>query len=101
LVSDEQGEWLRGDVAGILVARFLQIDAVVTPVSSNSAVEKCAIFAQVVRTRIGSPYVISAMQAIKNAQHIAGYEANGGFLLHTPVSTTSSGRIASVSTDIN
>lgn len=86
LVSDEQGEWLRGDVAGILVARFLQIDAVVTPVSSNSAVEKCAIFAQVVRTRIGSPYVISAMQAIKNAQHIAGYEANGGFLLHTPVS---------------
>ncbi|HIG64759.1 MAG TPA: phosphomannomutase [Methyloprofundus sp.] len=86
LVSDEYGEWLRGDVAGILVARFLQIDAVVTPVSSNSALEKCTSFAQVVRTKIGSPYVISAMQAIKNAQHIAGYEANGGFLLHTSVS---------------
>jgi len=85
LVSDEYGEWLRGDIAGLLVARFLQIDAVVTPVSSNSAVEKCASFAQVVRTRIGSPYVIAAMQAIVNAHKVAGYEANGGFLLNTPV----------------
>jgi len=85
LVSDEYGEWLRGDIAGLLVARFLQIDAVVTPVSSNSAVEKCASFAQVVRTRIGSPYVIAAMQSIVNAHKVAGYEANGGFLLNTPV----------------
>ncbi|GFO71083.1 phosphomannomutase [Bathymodiolus japonicus methanotrophic gill symbiont] len=85
LVSDELGIWLRGDVAGILVARFLQIDAVVTPVSSNSALEKCASFSQVVRTKIGSPYVISAMQALGNAQHVGGYEANGGFLLNTSV----------------
>ncbi|GFO76639.1 phosphomannomutase [Bathymodiolus platifrons methanotrophic gill symbiont] len=85
LISDEHGEWLRGDVAGILVARFLQIDAIVTPVSSNSAVEKCASFSQVVRTKIGSPYVISAMQSIVDAQKIAGYEANGGFLLNTSV----------------
>ena len=34
----------------------------VTPVSSNTAVEKSAWFGQVVRTRIGSPYVIEAMQ---------------------------------------
>ncbi|RLA26195.1 MAG: phosphomannomutase [Gammaproteobacteria bacterium] len=86
LISDEHGEWLRGDVAGILVARFLQIDALVTPVSSNSAVEKCASFSRVVRTRIGSPYVISAMQAIIDMPKVAGYEANGGFLLNTPVS---------------
>ena len=85
LVSDEHGEWLRGDVAGILVARFLHIDALVTPVSSNTAVEKCASFAQVVRTQIGSPYVISAMQAMVSAQKVAGYEANGGFLLNTAV----------------
>ncbi|WP_428352955.1 phosphomannomutase [Methyloprofundus sp.] len=86
LVSDEHGEWLRGDVAGILVAQFLQLDAVATPVSSNSAVEKSASFAQVLRTRIGSPYVISAMQSISDAKKIGGYEANGGFLLNTSVS---------------
>lgn len=85
LISDEHGEWLRGDVAGILVAQFLRIDAMVTPVSSNTAVEKCASFSQVVRTKIGSPYVISAMQAISSGQKVAGYEANGGFLLNTPV----------------
>lgn len=85
LISDAQGEWLRGDIAGILAARFLRIAALVTPVSSNSAVEKCASFARVVRTKIGSPYVISAMQAILDTQRVAGYEANGGFLLNTPV----------------
>jgi len=62
LISDERGEWLRGDVAGILAAKWLGADTVVTPVSSNSAVEACGWFGRVVRTRIGSPYVIAAMQ---------------------------------------
>lgn len=85
LVSDETGEWLRGDVAGILVAEFLQADAVVTPVSSNSALEKSKKFAQIVRTKIGSPYVISAMQNIFDKSTVVGYEANGGFLLQSGV----------------
>jgi len=85
LVSDEKGEWLRGDVAGILVAKFLGVDVLVTPVSSNSAVEKSGLFAEVVRTKIGSPYVVAAMQAVTNQPIVAGYEANGGFLLNTPV----------------
>lgn len=79
LVGDERGNWLRGDVAGILVARFLDADRVVTPVSSNSAVEACGWFEQVLRTRIGSPYVIEAMQAA-GGERVVGYEANGGFL---------------------
>lgn len=86
LVSDEHGEWLRGDVMGILVAQFLQLDAVVTPVNSNSALEKSAYFNRLMRTRIGSPYVISAMQSITGAKKVGGYEANGGFLLNTSVS---------------
>jgi len=86
LVSDENGEWLRGDVAGILVAQFLQADAVVTPVSSNSALEKSNSFSKVIRTRIGSPYVITAMQSITELNTVVGYEANGGFLLNTDVS---------------
>jgi phosphomannomutase len=82
LVSDEQGNWLRGDVAGILCARFLNAKNVVTPVSSNSAVEKCGWFQQVQRTRIGSPYVISGMNHFlqEGKEAVVGYEANGGFL---------------------
>jgi phosphomannomutase len=82
LVSDEHGNWLRGDVAGILCARFLNAGNVATPVSSNSAVEKCGWFQQVRRTRIGSPYVISAMNRLlqEGNKAVVGYEANGGFL---------------------
>jgi phosphomannomutase len=82
LLADERGEWLRGDVAGILCARALQADVVVTPVSSSTAVERCGAFANVIRTKIGSPYVIEAMHG---DGIIVGYEANGGFLTATPV----------------
>lgn len=83
LIGDEHGQWMRGDVVGILCAQYLQAEVVVTPVSSNTAVEKCASFDQVVRTRIGSPYVIAGM-ALALSQGdgvVVGYEANGGFLL--------------------
>ncbi len=87
LVGDENGVWLRGDVAGILCARYLYADSIATPVSSNSAVETCGWFKQVRRTRIGSPFVISAMnEAVENgASSVVGYEANGGFLIATDI----------------
>lgn len=84
LVGDERGAWLRGDVAGILAARWLGAETVVTPVSSNTAVERCGWFGRVVRTRIGSPYVIAAMQAAGGGL-VVGYEANGGFLIRDDV----------------
>ncbi|MBF0469913.1 MAG: phosphomannomutase [Gammaproteobacteria bacterium] len=87
LVSDEAGNWLRGDIAGILTARYLGADTIVTPVSSNSAVELSALFRQVIRCRIGSPYVIAAMASLKTEHNaVVGYEANGGFLQATPIS---------------
>jgi len=101
LVGDENGNWLRGDIAGILCARYLGITHIATPVSSNTAVEKSGLFKIVQRTRIGSPYVIAAMQQMNTNgpginhvdspsgeqadNRIAGYEANGGFLQQTPV----------------
>jgi len=87
LVSDEFGQWLRGDMAGILSAHYLDAKYVATPVSCNSAVEKSGWFNQVVRTRIGSPFVIAAMdEAIaKGRSNIVGYEANGGFLTATDI----------------
>jgi phosphomannomutase len=88
LLADHEGRWLRGDILGILCARELGADAVVTPVSSNTALEKCGAFARVARSRIGSPYVIAAMSQAKGV--VCGYEANGGFLLGAPV--TKAGR---------
>jgi phosphomannomutase len=87
LVADERGEWLRGDVAGILCARFLEADSVSTPVSCNTAVEKCGWFREVRRTRIGSPYVVASMLAASAAgmRRVVGYEANGGFLTNSEV----------------
>lgn len=89
LIGDETGTWLRGDVVGVLCAQILGADVVVTPVSSNTVVEKCASFQSVVRTRIGSPYVIAGMQTAAKSfpagTAVVGYEANGGFLLGTDV----------------
>jgi phosphomannomutase len=87
LMADENGEWLRGDVLGILCARYLGAGCVVTPVSSNTALEKSGWFAQTARTRIGSPFVIEAMQSAlqQGLPGVCGYEANGGFLLASAV----------------
>ncbi len=91
LISDERGVWLRGDVAGILCARFLDADSISTPVSCNSAVELCQWFPEVRRTRIGSPYVVASMQEASAAgrKRVVGYEANGGFLLNSPLGPVS------------
>ncbi|MDX8396683.1 MAG: phosphomannomutase [Mariprofundaceae bacterium] len=82
LISDAEGTWLSGDIAGILCARYLQAKHVITPISSNTAVEKSGWFDSVQRTRIGSPFVIEAMQqcAERTSDYIMAYEANGGFL---------------------
>lgn len=89
LIGDERGTWLRGDIVGILCSQYLTADYVVTPVSSNTAVERCGSFKDVIRTRIGSPYVIAGMEQAAAAHGqgmvVAGYEANGGFLLGSDI----------------
>jgi phosphomannomutase len=88
LISDENGLWLRGDVVGILVARFLQATYVAAPVNANTALELANPNMLTQRTRIGSPYVIEAMQTLalqaavtNDSPKVVGYEANGGFLV--------------------
>jgi phosphomannomutase len=87
LIGDESGNWLRGDIVGLLCARYLGVEALAVPVSCNTAIEKCGDFGKVVRTRIGSPYVIEAMDRliVGGGRNVAGFEANGGFLLGTRV----------------
>ena len=84
LLTDATGAVVPGDVLGVLTAQALGAEGVCTPISSNSMV--CALpgFAEVSLTKIGSPFVIAAMETAlaKNpAAKVVGFEANGGFLL--------------------
>ncbi|AWK81321.1 phosphomannomutase [Photobacterium damselae] len=82
LVADENGDWLRGDILGLLCADAMNIEALAVPVSCNTAIESCERFNHVKRTKIGSPYVIAEFDALaKHYNSVAGFEANGGFLL--------------------
>ena len=85
LLVDERGGIVHGDVLGTLVADYLDVEAVVLPVSCNTAIERWDRFPSVRRTRIGSPYVIRGMlEAVEDGfSRVAGYEANGGFLVAT------------------
>lgn len=85
MVVDDAQRVVPGDVLGALTARQLGAEVVCTPVSSNSMISDEAFgFASIARTKIGSPYVIAAMEEVLSqdaAAKVAGYEANGGFLL--------------------
>jgi phosphomannomutase len=50
-------------------------------------VERCGWFSEVLRTRIGSPYVIAGMRTLRErgVAPVVGYEANGGFLIETDI----------------
>lgn len=84
-VIDENGVFHRGDELGALVAHWLKADAAAYPVSSNDAVDSYLNDNSVewVHTKIGSPYVIVAMQEeqAKGKQRVVGWEVNGGFML--------------------
>lgn len=87
LLGDEHGNWFRGDVAAILCAHYLGAQAVATTVSCNTAVELCGAFPRVVRTRIGSPYVIEGIEQLlaSGANNVVGFEPNGGFLVGSAI----------------
>ncbi|MCR8549116.1 phosphomannomutase [Salipiger sp. P9] len=83
MVADATGRVVPGDVLGALTARALGAEVVCTPVNSNTMVLEMG-FGTVTSTRIGSPFVIAAMEealAADPAARVVGYEANGGFLL--------------------
>lgn len=82
LIADENGDWLRGDILGLLCADVMNIEALAVPISCNTAIESSELFKHVIRTKIGSPYVIAEFaDLVDKYQYVAGFEANGGFLL--------------------
>ncbi len=77
--------FVRGDALGVLVARYLGVGRIAVPVTASPAIAEWAHGAGVTvdPTRVGSPHVIAAMRAALAAGEtgVAGFEANGGFLL--------------------
>lgn len=90
LVADEAGTILRGDILGLLTAGHLGIGTIVTPITSSASIETSGIAKRVIRTRVGSPFVIAGMLEADSgtsgaAGGIIGFEANGGVLLGSAI----------------
>lgn len=72
-----------GDLLGMIVAEYLDADAVVVPISCNDGIDRGPLAPRLAaKTRIGSPYVIAGMAAALRSgkKRVCGWEANGGFL---------------------
>jgi phosphomannomutase len=86
---DEHGRFHRGDVLGIVTADFLGAAFAAVPINTTDALDRWVQQSRramvVEKTRIGSPYVIAAMQRAiaAGATGVVAWEANGGFLTGT------------------
>ena len=88
LILSGSAKFFPGDLVGMIVAEYLQADAVVVPISCNDAIDRGTLAdALEPKTKIGSPFVIAGMEAAasKGCRAICGWEANGGFLLGSDV----------------
>lgn len=86
LLADENGNFLPGDLLGLLVSLYLKPDFVALPISSNDAsiIALKNLNIEITLTKIGSPYVISAMNkklTENNNAKVVAWERNGGYLL--------------------
>ena len=90
---DSQGKarFFGGDLLGIVVADYLGADCVTVPISANDAVDRhleSRGIQPTTGTRIGSPWVIKAMQeaiAAGKGTVAVGWEGNGGFMTGTVI----------------
>jgi phosphomannomutase len=81
-------QFFGGDLVGMVVAEYLQADAVVVPISCNDAIDRGKLASVVEpKTRIGSPFVIAGIEAAlsKGKKRVCGWEPNGGFLTGSPI----------------
>jgi phosphomannomutase len=89
ILVDEQGRFHRGDVLGIITAEFLDAAFAAVPINTTDALDtwlqQRRATMVVAKTRIGSPYVIAAMQRAisEGTTRVVAWEANGGFLTGT------------------
>lgn len=70
---DEKGNFIQGEYSCCLVARVAKSDVIVTTIAASQVVDK--IGKKIIRTRVGSPYVVGEMKKTKAS---FGFEPNGG-----------------------
>lgn len=72
---DKKGNFIPGDYSGTILTKWHAADSVVCPVNVSNVINY--IGKEVIRTRVGSPYVIAGM---KKYGANFGFESNGGVI---------------------
>ncbi len=70
---DEKGDFIQGEYTCALIAKNMSEDTIITTISASQVVDKLG--KKVIRTKVGSPYVVGAMKKHKVS---FGFEPNGG-----------------------
>lgn len=70
---DHLGNYISGDYSGTLLAKWNESNTIVTPVNVSNVID--SIGKNIVRTKVGSPYVVAAMKKYGSS---FGFESNGG-----------------------
>lgn len=70
---DKNANFVPGDYTGSLIGKYSKSKILVTPINTSQVVNY--LNKKIIRTRVGSPYVVEAMK--KNGA-LFGFEANGG-----------------------
>lgn len=86
LIVDNQGNIVQGDKIGMITSQLLSIEGIALPISCNSGIKEIEDFKEITFTKIGSPYVVAALAELaKKYTKVAGFEANGGYLLNSSI----------------
>ena len=87
LVVDNHGQIIQGDKLGMITSLYLRVQAVALPISCNSGISEMKELKEAVFTKIGSPFVVAALDELaKKYDQVAGFEANGGYILKSNIS---------------
>lgn len=70
---DENGKFIQGEYSCCLIAKRAKTDTIVTTIAASQVADH--IGKKIIRTRVGSPYVVGAM---KKYHSLFGFEQNGG-----------------------
>jgi phosphomannomutase len=86
LLTDEKGDIVRSELLPMLAAKYLGIEAVASTITACTVLEKTSWFDKIVRTKVGSPFIVEAMEKLSHEyKYVSGYELNGGFFLNNDI----------------